>query len=337
VPLSAVDSVSPALAHTEQQLFAPIRVEQWTRLALVGLFAGEMSCGGGCNFNYRWRPSSTHPHFAFAVPHDWAHLGPLLAAALIAIPILWLLLLYLNSRMRFVLFDSVVARNCEIGRMWRERREPALHYFLWQLVFSLVTLAGVAVLLGLPALAALVLGWLGAPRAHLIPLILAGILVFFLLATWLLLSVIVLVFTKDFVVPQMALEDVSAFEGWRRLWAMLEGDSRSYALYGGMKFVMALAAALLLAILALIIMVILLIPFGGLGAIAVFAGKAVGLTWNVFTITAAVVAGSVFLLAVVYAVSLASVPVIVFFPAYSIYFFAARYAELGRLIYREAP
>jgi hypothetical protein len=338
VPISAVDSLTPAFEHTKQQLFRPFRFGQWTRLALVGLFAGEMSSGGGgCNFNYPTHGTTTHHDFAFAAPPNWALLGPLLAIALIALPIVALLFIYLNSRMRFVLFDSVIAKKCDLGRMWRERREPALQYFLWQIVFLLATLAGMAVLLGVPAFVAFLLGWFTAPKQHLLPLILTGVLVFLAFMFWMVVSIVVQVFTKDFVVPQMALENLSAFEGWRRLWSMLASEKGSYAGYGGMKLVMTLGAGIAVGILALIAIIILLVPFGGLGAITVFAGKAAGLTWNVFTITAAVVAGSMFLLLVFYAVSLISVPVIVFFPAYSIYFFAARYSQLARLIYPPPP
>jgi len=100
---------------------------------------------------------------------------------------------------------------------------------------------------------------------------------------------------------------------------------------------MTIGAGVGIGILAVVIIVLLLIPFGGIGAITVIAGKAAGLTWNVFTITAAVVAASVFLLVAFYAVSLISVPVIIFFPAYSIYFFAARYSQLARLMYPPPP
>ena len=114
---------------------------------------------------------------------------------------------------------------------------------------------------------------------------------------------------------------------------MLGSENGLYGVYGGMKLVLAIGAAVGVGILAVIIVILLLIPFGGIGAITVIAGKAAGLTWNVFTITAAVVAASMFLLMVFYAVSLISVPAIVFFPAYSIYFFAARYAPLARVMY----
>src|SRR6185437_13870765 len=269
-----------------------------------------------------------------AASPNWELLAPLLVIAIIAVPMIWCLLIYLNSRMRFVLFDSVIAKKCELGRMWRERRGPAFQYFIWQILFFLATIAGTAVLLGVPALAAFLLGWFTAPRQHLAPLILTGIFLFFVLMLWLLLSFVIQVFTKDFVVPQMALENLSAFEGWRRLWVMLQSEKGSYAGYGGMKFILAIGAAVGVGIVALIAIVLLLIPFGGIGAIA---GKAAGFTWNLFTITAAIVAGSIFLLIVFYSVSLISVPVIVFFPAYSIYFFAGRYPNLARVMYPAPP
>ena len=332
MPISAVDSITPAFEHTKQQLFRPFGFSQWTRLALVGLFAGEMSSGGGCNFSYPTHSTTTHRNFIAVAPLNWELLAPLLVIAIITVPVIWLLLIYVNSRMRFVLFDSVIAKKCELGRMWRQRREPAFQYFVWQILLILATIAGTAVLLGVPALAAFLLGWFTAPKQHLVPLILTGILVFFVFMLWIVVSLIVQVFTKDFVVPQMALENLSAFEGWRRLWVMLQSDKGAYAGYGGMKFVLAIGAAVGVGIVAIIIVVLLLIPFGGLGFLGVLAGKAAGLTWNVFTITAAIVAGSMFLLIVFYAVSLISVPVIVFFPAYAIYFFAGRYPQLARLV-----
>jgi hypothetical protein len=331
-----VDALNPAFEHAKTQLFRPFRIGQWTRLAFVGLFAGEMSSGGGCNFNVPAHTGDAHRHFLLSGPPNWAWLVPVVIAMLIAVPILWLLFLYISSRMRFVLFDSVIAKKCEIRRMWRERRGPALQFFVWQIVFSLVTLAGLVVLVGIPALAGFLLGWFTAPREHLAPLILGGIVLFFVLVAWFAAVLLAHVFTKDFVVPQMALENVSAFEGWRRLWKMLLEEKGGYA---GMKLVMAIGAAFAVAMAAFIVILVLLVPFGGLGAISVLAGKAagMGLSWNVFTITLAIVLGSVFLLTLFCALALVSVPVIVFFPAYSIYFFADRYPQLGSLIRRPLP
>ena len=45
MPVSAVDSVQPALQHTRQQLFTRFRFGQWSRLALVGILAAELHVG----------------------------------------------------------------------------------------------------------------------------------------------------------------------------------------------------------------------------------------------------------------------------------------------------
>jgi hypothetical protein len=166
-----------------------------------------------------------------------------------------------------------------------------------------------------------------------VALILGGMILFFVFMAFIVGWLLVQVLTKDFVVPQMALEDVSALEGWRRLWPMLRGETGGYAGYIGMKAVMALGAAVVIGIVATIVILIILIPVGGVGAVVVLGGITAGLKWNVYTITLAIVLGSIFLALIIYAVALVSAPAIFFFPAYSIYFFAARYPQLDRLLH----
>jgi len=141
------------------------------------------------------------------------------------------------------------------------------------------------------------------------------------------------ILTKDFVIPEMALENISAFEGWHRLLPRLQSEKGSYAAYIGLKIVMALAAAVIVGIATFIVILILLIPVGGFGVVAVMLGKTAGLTWNLYTITLAVVVGCVVLAVLFFVMSLISVPAIVFFPAYSIYFFASRYPPLDALLH----
>ena len=118
---------------------------------------------------------------------------------------------------------------------------------------------------------------------------------------------------------------------------MMKQEKGGYAGYLGMKVVMAIGAAITVGIVAVILMIVLLIPVGGFGMVAVLAGKAAGLTWNAYTITLIVVAGSVVVAGILYLFSLISVPVIVFFPAYSIYFFVARYPALAAVLYPAPP
>jgi hypothetical protein len=96
---------------------------------------------------------------------------------------------------------------------------------------------------------------------------------------------------------------------------------------------LAVGAAVIMSMVTVVVFLLILIPVGGIGVVAVLGGKAAGLTWNLYTITLAVVVGSVLAVAILYVFSLISVPVIVFFPAYSIYFFAARYPPLAAVLY----
>ncbi|MFY9742183.1 MAG: hypothetical protein WAK21_09280, partial [Candidatus Sulfotelmatobacter sp.] len=178
--------------------------------------------------------------------------------------------------------------------------------------------------------------WFREPKAHLPALVLGGIFLFLVLFTLVVVAAVILVLTRDFVIPQMALEDVDAIEGWRRLWPMMKADKGSYAAYIGMKILLAFTAGILIGIATIILGLVIAVPSVVLGALAVLTGKAAGLTWTPGTIALAVTMGVMLLLGFLYLVSLVAVPVIVFFPAYAIYFFASRYPPLSAALYARA-
>ena len=344
LPVSATNAIEPAIHHVDQQLLRPFRFGQWARLALVGALAGEMGSGGSCHFNYplntQHQPSQqtffAQVWPAYATNHPALFAG--MVAALIVIGlVLAVLFTYIGSVMRFVLFDSVVARECHIRKGWARRKGPGLRLFWWQIVFGLASLAALLIVIGIPVACAWAVGWFAHPRDHILGLVLGGItllVVFLILVAFL---SVIHVMTKDFVVPQMALEDIGAVEGWRRLWLWLKADKGGYAGYIGMKIVLAIGAAILVFIVDLIAMLVLLIPFGGLGIAAVLGGKAAGWSWNFYTIALAVVLGCIALAIFIFVLALISVPVIVFFPAYSIYFLAQRYPPLASLLWPQSP
>jgi hypothetical protein len=345
LPISAVDSINPAFQHAKQQLLRPFRFAQWARLALVGLLAGEMGSSGGCNGSFNW---ASMPHQRGAerflgadLPPELANHPAMLAGLIIILVVLGLSLLvffpYINSVMRFILFDSIIAKECHIRQGWARRGRQGLRLFVWQILLALVSLAAFAILVGIPVASAWALGWFTSPGEHLLPLLLGGSLCFLLFLACVLVLAVVHVMTKDFVVPQMALEDISAMEGWRRLWLLLKAEKGGYGGYIGMKIVLAIGAGIAFGIVALIVLLALLIPIGGAGVIAVLGGKAAGLTWNFYTIALAAVVGCIAFAIFVFAISFISVPVIVFFPAYSIYFFAPRYSPLAGVLWPHSP
>jgi hypothetical protein len=338
LPFSAVDAISPAIEHTKRQLFQPFHLGQWARLALVGLLAGELS-SGGCNmrsFSNVSRHGGTG-HFPGLAGTDAMLLAGLIAVLVIAALVLGILFMYIGSVIRFILFDSVLAKECHIRQGWSGRQAPGFRYFIWKLLYSLVMFVVLIVLVGLPLGFAFAAGWLRDLKQHVVALVLGGIALFFAFMIFVIAMAIIYVLTKDFVVPQMALEGIGALEGWSRLWEMIKAEKSGYAGYVGMKIVLAIVAGIVLGIMGLILALIIFIPGAGVVIAAVMAGKAAGLGWTVYTITMAVVAACVILAVFLFVMSLISVPAIVFFPAYSIYFFAARYPALNAVLYPAPP
>ena len=335
MPVSAADVINPAIDHTAGQLFRPFRLGQWTRLAVTGILAGELGSMGGCSFQIPSLPR-TNPNsqdfLAQLIPPQSVLIVVAIVILVLAGVALLIGLMYVSSVMRFVLFDSVVARECHIRRFWSNRRRPGFRYFVWQLLFTAAMMAVFVLIAGAGAAVVFGFGWFRNPREHLIALILCGVVFFIVFIAFVVTALVIAVLTKDFVVPQMALEDISAIEGWRRLWAMMNTEKARYAGYVGMKILLSIAGAIGVGIAAFIVILALLVPMGVVGLGAFLGGRALGLVWNAFTISAAVVAGSGALAVMLYAVVLVSVPVMVFFPAYSLYFFAPRYQPLNILM-----
>lgn len=337
MPISAVDSITPAIEHTRQQLFQNFRIGQWTKLAFVGLLAGELG-GNGCNRSNLQIPGHPGPHIG--IPGSIADINPAVWAAAIAAILaglaLSIIFMYISSVMRFVLFDSVVSRECHIRWSWNRRLAPGWRLFVWKLLYVVLALAAIAAVIGIPLALAFAKGWLRNRQEHLPALVLGGSILFVLLMAFAVLTAVIFVLTKDFVVPQMALDDIGVMEGWRRLLRMMEAEMGAYIAYIVMKIVLAIVVGIGIAIAAAIMGVIFAIPTIGIGLLAVITGKTAGLVWNVYTITVAVVIGLILLGIFLYFVSLVSVPAIVFFPAYSFYFFAGRYPKLSAALYASA-
>jgi len=337
VPLSAVDSIQPAIAHTKEQLFTRFRWGQWLRLALVGILAAELHVGG-CNFGnfgqFIQRPKGQRDEFlaAPAFPHiDPARLAQfagLIATIVLLAVILFFVFLYISSVFRFILFDSVVRRECSIGESWDRWHRVGRRFFLWQLVFVISAWLFFGLIIGVPLLLMGASRWIMDPSSHLAGM--AGSL--FLLLGLVLLCALVLaviqVLAKDFLVPVMALEDVDFADGWSRLLAIMGAEPGNFAIYVLMKIVLAIAAAIVFGIAAIIPALVVVTPC----VLIVLAAMAAGATWTVTTVSLAVILGLMALFILIYLTALVSVPGTIFFPAYALYFFAGRYPNLATLL-----
>jgi len=332
--LSAVDVISPAFDQTKRQLFQPFRFGTWARLALAAVLTGEFTSGGGTgpsNFNL---PSGTEPEkklglLASGLPEHWLEYLPLILAGIVLLMVLWVVLMYVGSVFRFILFDAVLRAKYEIGAGWRRWREAGTSYFLWQLGFGSLVLLAIAVIVGVPALLAWRAGMFDHPDAYLGTLLGYGIVAFLAFGLVILAAMLIEVLAKDFVVPVMAMENVKVLEGWRRLLPMMGGEKGAYAVYVLMKIVLAVGAAILFGILNLIVFLILLIPAGIAGVALFLLWKAAGLTWNPYLAAVAGVLAVAVVFAVLYVAGFVYAPGLVFFQSYALRFLGARYEKLG--------
>src|SRR5204863_6530292 len=102
--IPAVDVISTAFQHAKQQLFKPFWLGQWTRLAIVGLLAGESV--GGCSFNFPSRsPTTPRDGDSQALLQAAITRGPLFLATIAMLILVGLVLIialvYVSSMMRF--------------------------------------------------------------------------------------------------------------------------------------------------------------------------------------------------------------------------------------------
>lgn len=335
-PLSAVDSIAPAIGQTKQQLFAPFRWQRWARLAIVCLVLADFAGGGG------GVPSGA-PHLPsvpsktstahFPLPGvDMSHLLPwipLIAAAVALLFVLGLLWVYMASVYRFVLFDSVLYNRCELKGSWTRWERYGRSFFLWLLVLFAVFWAGEALLITGPLLAAWRAGLFVHPGQHLVLLILGGLALALAALAFMVAVAVAGVFAKDFCLPIMALEDVGVVEGWRRLLPMLAAEKLAFAFYVLMKVLLNIGTAIIFGIVTLIAFIPVLVVVAIAGVIVFFGGKAIGLTLNFATVTMLALAATAVVSALFYLVALISTPAMVFFQSYALHFFGSRYPRLG--------
>lgn len=308
----------------------------WVRMAVLGIATGEMSTSSGCNFNFRGWPQS-HPRqdqlLATAIdPHLLMALPILIGSALI----LMLLWMYVGSVCRFVLFEAVLNGHVTIHEAWTRWKDQGARFFGFQVIMLILLMVAIGIIVGMLVLTigvAALRNSAGGGFAALGGVILALLAMFIVMVPYL----VVFVLAKDFAVPVMALEGATFNEGWRRVWAMVKSEPGSVAGYIGMKIVLAIAAGIMLGITLVIILLILAIPVGGLGFLAFMGLKGAWAGWNLYTITGAIVLGTIAISAIIFLIAFVSAPVTTFFPAYALYFFAGRYQPLHDRLFPPQP
>ncbi len=332
----AGDVISPSFEYTKRELFQPFRFGRWMRLAVIGAVTGELSGGsfslpsGNFNLPTNSQPDGKDSLAAVMPPWEiWQDYGVWIVAGVAALVILMLVWIYAESVYRFILFEAVLRGKYELREGWRRWGEPGRSYFWWQILFGGATLILMGLLFGVPALLAWRAGWFEHAEDHvgaLVLLVLLAVVVLLLVFTAMMLISLA---ARDFVVPVMGIENVGVMEGWRRALAMMRGQKGAYAFYVLIKVGLGMAAAVVFGIVGVIVFLTLLIPAGIAAVGVVLLAMAGGMTWNPYTIAAAVAAGALGILVIMFVSGLVCAPGLVFFQSYSLRFLGQRYEKLA--------
>jgi hypothetical protein len=335
--LSSIDAISPAFERLATMLFQPFRFKTWLEMGFIGWLAGVASTGG-MNLNYQVPSLPPKEGSDAAGEFDRIlrtlfseHLWLILVLAALGVALL-LVFTYLFCRFRFILFDAVLTGSPGITRAWNRYSGPAHRYLGFWLLFLLISWIVLSLIVGLPLWRAYKAGIFQSPDPfssvfRVLAPILLGALAFALV------SAIVSSLANDFVVPQLALEDVRMETAWANLTKMISAEPGAFAAYLGMKLLLSIAAGILTAVALVFAFVIVLIP-GALATVLVAAiVKAMGTAGLIFGVIMAGV-GILALMGVALILSLMVVaPAAVFFAAYSLQFFGGRYPKLGEQLW----
>src|ERR1035438_1307093 len=161
--ISVTEPVSPALERVKTMLFKPFDLGKWFIIGFCAwlAFLGEGGGGGGGFnnvFNNNFNGNNSGPagnslrhgyhHARDYVANNLDWIIPVAAGAMILLLALWLLILWLSSRGRFMFLHCVALDKAEVAEPWNKFEREANSLFWFRLV---VGLFGMVVMLPLLA------------------------------------------------------------------------------------------------------------------------------------------------------------------------------------------
>ena len=278
--LSVTEPIEPAYERVKQLLFRPFDLGRWFIIGFGAWLAGLGESGGGGggfnNFHDSSHPNSANSASAGDQLRHFYHeardyvldnlvwIVPVTIVVVLAGLALWLLVIWLNSRGKFMFLHCVALNQAEVAVPWHRHARPANSLFRFRLVLCLI--ATVVLLPLLVATVAAVLRMVLRGEPDFPGVLLALVLGMFFFA-FILLLVILKKFLLDFVVPIMFLRGGTCAAACREFASLLAAHPGQFALYllFQIVLVMATGAIVLLAVLVTCCLVgcVLLLPFLG--------------------------------------------------------------------------
>jgi hypothetical protein len=271
--INVVEPVSPAFERVKLVLFRPFDLGKWFVIGFCAWLAqlGESGSGFGGNSNFGNHPgqSGTDIRHGLDQARDWLlnnldWIIPLAAFLIVVLLGLGLLLLWLNSRGKFMFLHCVALNRAEATEPWNKFWAEANSLFWFRLGLGLIGMVLALPLVGIIAAIILKMIYRGEPDAGSIVTAVGLALAFFLVV---IVVAIVKKFMVDFVVPIMFLRRSKCVAAWKELGGLLSAHFWQFVLYLLFQIVLGMAIGTLVMMAVLVTCCcagcLLLLPFLG--------------------------------------------------------------------------
>lgn len=293
--ISVTEPVSPALERVKTMLFKPFDLGKWFAIGFCAWLAFLGESGGGFRGNFgnsfnNNNSSRSQPSFRefYDKAQDWtlnnlSWIIPLGIFLILFCLALWVLILWLNSRGKFMFLHCVALDKAEVSEPWGKFAAVGNSLFWFRIVLGLIGMILTLPLLVIIAVLIIRMVLRGEPNVAAVMLAGGLALAFVILA---IVFALIQKFTVDFVVPILFLRGGKCLDAWKEFWGLLCAHAGQFTLYILFQFVIGMA----------------------IGIIVVFA-----------ILLTCCIAGCV--MAIPYIGTVLMLPVLIFQRAYSLYFF----------------
>jgi hypothetical protein len=334
--LSALDAISPAFSRTRLVLFSPFRLGRTWKLSATAYLATAGSV-------FLPFPLFYLAFVPFARQAGVPYVVPVLIAVSVVGTLVYLVVFYLISRLRFAYFDIVLNRGQFVAPGWRKYGPPSFQWTAFKVVLGSVLAAAVAApMVGyirylVQAFSALNLAPGEQPPPAFIASIFSAYAAIFLVYVGFGLFYWASSLLSDFIVPSLALENTTLGEAFRRLSLLIRNEPGQFAAYAFVKLGLAIAGYFAMVIASYIVILIVGVVVGIIALLGYLVLHALGASTTVLVALGVILGVALYLFFIFYVVFLGAGTVLTFLESYLLYFLGGRYPMLGGLLEASTP
>lgn len=242
--ISVTDVIEPAYERVKQMLFRPFNLSKWITIGFCAWLAGFGEAGGGGGFNGFNGGGGSHHNgnsgqgleefrrfYQQAQDYFFMNIGwivPLAVIVIIMSVALWLVVLWLSCRGKFMFLHCVALDRAEVEVPWKKFGRAAMSLFWFRLglgVLGMVLMFPVVIFAMVLIVQMLLHGGPNLPAVMLVAGLTLGIVLLALVFG------IIHKFLVDFVVPIMFLRGETCLAAWGEFYALLSAHFWKFAVY----------------------------------------------------------------------------------------------------------